>query len=61
MSIFSRSNLAVIFGLQVKPTDSHSLSKQQTLKKPSSPRTVTQTVLSKTEVIIAKAVHAFKL
>ena len=55
------SNLAAIFGLQAKPTDSHSLSKQQTLKKPSSPRNVTQTVLSKTEVVIAKAVHAFKL
>ncbi|XP_076245764.1 FK506-binding protein 15 isoform X2 [Calliopsis andreniformis] len=54
------SNLAAIFGLQVKPPDSHSLSKQVS-KKPSSPRNVSQTVSSKTEVIIAKAVHAFKL
>lgn len=55
------SNLAAIFGLQVKPSDNHSLSKQQVAKKTSSSRNLTQTVSSKTEVIIAKVVHAFKL
>nr|XP_033329722.1 FK506-binding protein 15-like isoform X1 [Megalopta genalis] len=55
------SNLAAIFGLQVKPSDNCSLSKQQTVTKPSSSRNLQQTVPNKTEVIIAKQVHAFKL
>ncbi|XP_078032733.1 FK506-binding protein 15 isoform X2 [Augochlora pura] len=55
------SNLAAIFGMQVKPLDSNSLSKQQTIKKLSSSRNLQQTAPSKTEVIIAKEVHAFKL
>ncbi|XP_031828608.1 FK506-binding protein 15 isoform X2 [Nomia melanderi] len=55
------SNLAAIFGLQVKSSDNQSLLKQQISKKPSSLRDIQQTVPNKTEVIIAKAVHAFKL
>lgn len=58
---FFRSNLAAIFGMQVKSTDSHSLTKQQVLKKSNSSHYQTQTVSNKTEVIIAKVVHAFKL
>ncbi|XP_076181374.1 FK506-binding protein 15 isoform X2 [Ptiloglossa arizonensis] len=47
--------------MQVKSTDSHSLTKQQVLKKSNSSHYQTQTVSNKTEVIIAKVVHAFKL
>ncbi|KZC11427.1 FK506-binding protein 15, partial [Dufourea novaeangliae] len=55
------SSLAAIFGLQVKSSDSHSLTKQQVIKKPGSTRNLQQIAPNKTEVIIAKAVHAFKL
>ncbi|XP_076645954.1 FK506-binding protein 15 isoform X2 [Halictus rubicundus] len=56
------SNLAAIFGLQAKPLDNHSSSKQQTVKKPpSNSRNLQQSISNKTEVIIAKAVRAFKL
>ncbi|XP_050474465.1 FK506-binding protein 15 isoform X2 [Bombus huntii] len=54
------SNLAAIFGLQAKTLDSCSSTKQIS-KKLNTPRTLTQTISNKTEVIIAKAVHAFKL
>ncbi|XP_053990328.1 FK506-binding protein 15-like isoform X1 [Hylaeus volcanicus] len=55
------SNLAAIFGTQVKSVDSHSSSKQQVAKKSNSHLYPTQTVPNKPEIIIAKAVHAFKL
>ncbi|XP_039308363.1 FK506-binding protein 15 isoform X2 [Solenopsis invicta] len=55
------SNLAAIFGLQSKLTDSHS-TKQMASKKNNIRYNIQQTVpSSKTEVLIAKAVHAFKL
>ncbi|XP_034171110.1 FK506-binding protein 15 isoform X1 [Osmia lignaria lignaria] len=54
------SNLAAIFGMQVKTLDSSS-SKQQVSKKPNISRNITQVIQIKPEVIIAKAVHAFKL
>ncbi|XP_043589090.1 FK506-binding protein 15-like [Bombus pyrosoma] len=54
------SNLAAIFGLQAKTLDSCSSTKQIS-KKLNTHRTLTQTISNKTEVIIAKAVHAFKL
>ncbi|XP_076477424.1 uncharacterized protein LOC117163417 isoform X2 [Bombus vancouverensis nearcticus] len=54
------SNLAAIFGLQAKTLDSCSSTKQIS-KKLNTSRTLTQTISNKTEVIIAKAVHAFKL
>lgn len=54
------SNLAAIFGLQAKTLDSGSSTKQVS-KKLNASRTLTQTISNKTEVIIAKAVHAFKL
>ncbi|XP_043256554.1 FK506-binding protein 15-like isoform X1 [Colletes gigas] len=55
------SNLAAIFGTQVKSSDSHSLPKHQVSKKANSHRHVAEMLTNKTEVIIAKAVHAFKL
>lgn len=60
IQIFSSSNLAAIFGLQAKTLDSGSSTKQVS-KKLNASRTLTQTISNKTEVIIAKAVHAFKL
>ena len=54
------SNLAAIFGLQAKTLDSCSSTKQIS-KKLNTHRTLIQTISNKTEVIIAKAVHAFKL
>lgn len=57
---YFRSNLAAIFGLQAKTLDSCSSTKQIS-KKLNTHRTLTQTISNKTEVIIAKAVHAFKL
>ncbi|XP_017789919.1 PREDICTED: FK506-binding protein 15-like [Habropoda laboriosa] len=54
------SNLAAIFGSQVKTLESCS-SVKQVPKKLNTPRTSIQTVSNKTEVIIAKAVYAFKL
>lgn len=55
------SNLAAIFGLQPKIVDSHS-TKQVARNKGNSRHNVQQTTSpSKTEVLIAKAVHAFKL
>ncbi|XP_020294017.1 FK506-binding protein 15 [Pseudomyrmex gracilis] len=55
------SNLAAIFGLQQKFTDSHS-SKQTTSTKENTQYSVQQTAsASKTEVLTAKAVHAFQL
>ncbi|CAK9813459.1 FK506-binding protein 15 [Anthophora plagiata] len=54
------SNLAAIFGSQVKTLDSCS-SVKQVPKKLNTTRALTQTVSNKTEVIIAKAVYAFKL
>lgn len=58
---FFRSNLAAIFGLQQKFTDSHS-SKQTTSTKENTQYSVQQTAsASKTEVLTAKAVHAFQL
>ncbi|XP_012536637.1 FK506-binding protein 15 isoform X7 [Monomorium pharaonis] len=54
------SNLAAIFGLQPRLTDSHSI--KQMPKKSNTRYNIQQTVSSsKTEVLIAKAVHAFKL
>ncbi|XP_071633016.1 FK506-binding protein 15 isoform X1 [Temnothorax longispinosus] len=54
------SNLAAIFGLQSKVTDSHSA--KVASKKSNTRHNVQQTVPpSKTEVLIAKAIHAFKL
>ncbi|XP_011251982.1 FK506-binding protein 15 isoform X1 [Camponotus floridanus] len=53
------SNLAAIFGLQSKPADS---TKQTAFKKNNTRYNIQQTVpSSKTEILIAKAVHAFKL
>ncbi|KAL6267771.1 hypothetical protein P5V15_000840 [Pogonomyrmex californicus] len=54
------SNLAAIFGLQSKFPDSQS--NKQAVKKSNTRYNIQQTVSSsKTEVLIAKAVHAFKL
>lgn len=54
-----RSNLAAIFGLHSKPADS---TKQTAFKKNNTRYNIQQTVpSSKTEILIAKAVHAFKL
>ncbi|XP_076289729.1 uncharacterized protein LOC143213597 isoform X2 [Lasioglossum baleicum] len=56
------SNLAAIFGMQVKPLDNHPLSKQQTVKKqPSNSRNQQQSDPNNVKVIIAKAVRVFKL
>ncbi|XP_017760441.1 PREDICTED: FK506-binding protein 15-like [Eufriesea mexicana] len=54
------SNLAAIFGLQIKTSDS-CFSIKQVSKMSNTPCTSTQPISNKTEVIIAKAVHAFKL
>lgn len=55
------SNLAAIFGLQSKHADSHS-AKQVVPKKSNTRYNIQQAAPpSKTEVLIAKAVHAFKL
>ncbi|XP_011332114.1 FK506-binding protein 15 isoform X2 [Ooceraea biroi] len=55
------SNLAAIFGLQSKLTDSQS-NKQMVSKKNNTQYNIQQaTPSSKTEVLIAKAVHVFKL
>lgn len=55
------SNLAAIFGLQSKHADSHS-AKQVVSKKSNTRYNIQQAAPpSKTEVLIAKAVHAFKL
>ncbi|KMQ97304.1 fk506-binding protein 15 [Lasius niger] len=55
------SNLAAIFGLQSKLGDSNS-TKQTAPKKNNTRYNIQQTVpSSKTEILIAKAVHAFKL
>ncbi|XP_011873120.1 PREDICTED: FK506-binding protein 15 [Vollenhovia emeryi] len=57
----SGSNLAAIFGLQSKPADFNS-TKQAARKKSNARYNGQQTAPpSKTEVLIAKAVHAFKL
>jgi len=55
-----RSNLAAIFGLQSKLIDSQP-NKQTPPKKNNTQYNLQQTVSSKTEVLIAKAVHVFKL
>ncbi|CAL7949382.1 unnamed protein product [Xylocopa violacea] len=54
------SNLAAIFGLQTKTLDGSSSAKQVS-KKLNTTRTLTQTISNKTEVLIAKAIYAFKL
>lgn len=61
--LYFRSNLAAIFGLQSKSTDSQS-NKQTVQKKPKKNNTqynIQATPASKTDVLIAKAVHVFKL
>lgn len=59
--MYFRSNLAAIFGLQPKLLDPHS-AKQTAPKKNNTRYNIQQTAPpSKTEILIAKAVHAFKL
>ncbi|XP_017877555.1 FK506-binding protein 15-like [Ceratina calcarata] len=53
------SNLAAIFGLQSKTLDGSLM--KQVPKKVNTPRSSTQTISNKAEVIIAKAVYVFKL
>lgn len=59
---FFRSNLAAIFGLQTKPTDSCSVKRTPPKKSVTQYNIQHKTAASlRTEVLTAKAVHAFKL